>query len=292
MGAEYTWNFYAVVLDATFPHKSFKSDRFVCTMRIADPHAEVDKDGIVQHCTLMFFSKRFEDLPISQRVGDIVRVHRAYVQEYKGVKQFTSNIFFNSSWALFSPEAAPKAARGAKTANINDGAAHFRPFVYFGKSFSFENREHKFITQCRDWTAKTFAKHKTLTEKYITPLNELSVAGARKENDKYYDVDLQVKVCQVFKLDDYSSEIRVVDGGNQVWYCNILNLKYRYIKEGQFIRIRCATLEHHEKYNEGRSFGLKAYSNILSLPHPCALAKDMGVDEKKTIHDLEKSLLT
>jgi len=30
-------------------------------------------------------------------------VHRAHVQEYKGIKQFSANIFFNSSWALFSP---------------------------------------------------------------------------------------------------------------------------------------------------------------------------------------------
>jgi len=72
-------------------------------MRIADPHSQIDGEGIVKYCTLMFFAKRFEDLPISQRVGDIIRVHRAYVQEYKGIKQFTSNIFFNSSWALFSP---------------------------------------------------------------------------------------------------------------------------------------------------------------------------------------------
>jgi len=32
------------------------------------------------------FAKRYEDLPITQRVGDIIRVHRAYAGQYKGVK--------------------------------------------------------------------------------------------------------------------------------------------------------------------------------------------------------------
>jgi hypothetical protein len=29
-------NFYGVVLDASFPHKSFKSDKFICSLRVAD----------------------------------------------------------------------------------------------------------------------------------------------------------------------------------------------------------------------------------------------------------------
>lgn len=97
------YNFYAVVLDSGYPHKSFKSERYICSVKIADPDQAFDKEGVVEHCTLMLFAKKFEDLPICQRVGDIIRVHRATMQMYNGVKQFTSNIFFNSSWALFSP---------------------------------------------------------------------------------------------------------------------------------------------------------------------------------------------
>jgi Telomeric single stranded DNA binding POT1/CDC13 len=73
------FHFYAVVLDASFPHKSFKSDRYIVTLKIADPDQSIDKEGVVEHCTLMMFAKKFEDLPICQRVGDIIRVHRAHV---------------------------------------------------------------------------------------------------------------------------------------------------------------------------------------------------------------------
>ncbi len=72
------------------------------TMRIAEPDSEFDFEGEVNTCTLIMFAKKFEDLPVVQRVGDIIRVHRSYCGVYKDAKQFTCNIFFNSSWALFS----------------------------------------------------------------------------------------------------------------------------------------------------------------------------------------------
>lgn len=103
VGSSNTYNFYGVIVDASFPHKSYKSDRFVCSLKLTDPSMIINKEGIVETCTLVMFAKRFEDLPISQRIGDIIRVHRASCGTYKGNKQFTANVFFNSSWALFSP---------------------------------------------------------------------------------------------------------------------------------------------------------------------------------------------
>ena len=98
-------HFYAVILDAQFPHKSFRSEKYVVSFKIADASMNIDKkeDGHVEFCTLVMFANKFEDLPISQRVGDIIRVHRSSVGLYKGQKQFTANIFFNSSWAIFHP---------------------------------------------------------------------------------------------------------------------------------------------------------------------------------------------
>ena len=81
-------HFYAVILDAQFPHKSFKSDKYVCSLKIADPSCPIDKNGTgcIEFCTLVMFANKFEDLPISQRVGDIIRVHRASVGLYKSTK--------------------------------------------------------------------------------------------------------------------------------------------------------------------------------------------------------------
>jgi len=85
----------------------------------------------------------------------------------------------------------------------------------------------------RDWIGKTFTKHPVLSSKYITKLGDAAHFGAKREDSgKYYDFDLQVKVAQLFKLDEYSSEIRVIDESNQIWFCQVLNLKYRWLREG------------------------------------------------------------
>ncbi len=59
VGTDDTYHFYAVVLDASFPHKSYKSDRFICSIKIADPEQPMDNNGVIEHCTLVLFAKRF-----------------------------------------------------------------------------------------------------------------------------------------------------------------------------------------------------------------------------------------
>jgi hypothetical protein len=101
-----SYNFFAVIVDATYPHRAQfgKSDRFTCTLRIIDPEQYLSPEsGVIDACTLVMFANKFEDLPVSQRVGDIIRVHRATVQEYRGAKHFTACVNYNAAWALFSP---------------------------------------------------------------------------------------------------------------------------------------------------------------------------------------------
>ena len=58
VGEEDYYHFYAVVVDAQFPHKSFRTDRFVCTLRIIDPEQAMT-DGVVEFCTLVLFANKF-----------------------------------------------------------------------------------------------------------------------------------------------------------------------------------------------------------------------------------------
>ena len=57
-------NFYGVILDATFPHKSFKSERYICSLKIADPSLTIDKSGISGYVSVVFFANKFNDLPV------------------------------------------------------------------------------------------------------------------------------------------------------------------------------------------------------------------------------------
>ena len=58
-----------------------------------------------------------------------------------------------------------------------------------------------------------------LSNKFITPLSEVKEKFSKNEHGKFYDFDLQVKILQLFKIDDYSSEMRVTDDSGQIWFC-------------------------------------------------------------------------
>jgi hypothetical protein len=53
---------------------------------------------------------------------------------------------------------------------------------------------------------------------FITELADVASKGAEKPDGKFYDFDLQVKVMQKFKIDDYVSEIRVIDDSGDIWH--------------------------------------------------------------------------
>jgi hypothetical protein len=158
-------NVYGVVLDATFPHKSFKSSRYICTIKIADQSSPIDKNGICEPTSVVFFANKFDDLPVCQRIGDVVRIHRAGVTTYKDKRQLTVNICFNSSWALFPATPMPKATKGQEV----------EPIAFFGKSIHTTFPEIKLIKGLRKWTEKSFTNYTMMSSKYITPL--ANVAG-------------------------------------------------------------------------------------------------------------------
>ncbi len=122
------------MLEASFPHKSPTSGRFFCTLKVADFSSAVP-------CTLVLMANSFEELPIVQRVGDLIRVHRATVADYLGAKQLTARVYFNSSWTLFGLEGAPR--------------HEFVPFRYLGKSYSEVTKaEQRALRELRRWAAK------------------------------------------------------------------------------------------------------------------------------------------
>ena len=83
-------------------------EKYICSLKVVDPslHVKSQKgtgDGS-DYATVILYAKRFEDLPIVSRIGDIIRVHRATLRLYNHQRQFNASVFYNSSWALFSTE--------------------------------------------------------------------------------------------------------------------------------------------------------------------------------------------
>jgi hypothetical protein len=72
--------------------------------------------------------------------------------------------------------------------------------------------------------------------------------------------------------------MRCVDESGSLWHSQPFNAKYRLLKQGDYVRIRAATLSSHSTGYE-RTFGMRHYTNILLLPASCKLAQDMMFDE-------------
>lgn len=75
-------NFYAIVLEATYPHKNKSGKNFVASFKVADLSSKLDSHGVVDYVSVVMFAKRFEDLPVIQRCGEILRVHRGNVNTF------------------------------------------------------------------------------------------------------------------------------------------------------------------------------------------------------------------
>ena len=80
-------SFYGLIIDAGHPYKG--QNRYICTLKIVDPsyHPSVEtQTGNMKFGLVTCFAKRMEDLPVVRKIGDVIRVHRAIVKEYKGMK--------------------------------------------------------------------------------------------------------------------------------------------------------------------------------------------------------------
>jgi len=100
IGKEEPVSIYGVIVDAGHPYKGAK--RYICTLKIIDQTlcSRDESEEAVKFSLVTFFAHRMEDLPVVRKIGDIIRVHRAIVKEFKNIKQFTVSLS-HSSWCLF-----------------------------------------------------------------------------------------------------------------------------------------------------------------------------------------------
>ena len=182
VNADTSYNVFAIVVDATYPHLAHNSERYTCTLKIVDMGQKVTKDGSVETSTLVIFGNKFEDCPIVQRVGDIIRVHRVTVSEYHGFKMLTAKVNFTSSWVLFSPLSPQKTNNSRGLGFISDeDTCHsdqdeailtpkeFRPMAFSGKNHSPINlKEQNLIRELRIWLDKSTKSLQFLDTSKIT----------------------------------------------------------------------------------------------------------------------------
>jgi hypothetical protein len=79
-------------------------------VRIIDPSlfSEENKNGQLS-VSIKISGSTIESLPSFKRIGEILRLHRCNIGQYKHLKQFNANMNYGTSWVIF--EGIPRSNR-------------------------------------------------------------------------------------------------------------------------------------------------------------------------------------
>ncbi len=232
----------------------------------------VKKDGSVETITMVIFANKFEDCPIVQRIGDIIRVHRATVSQYQGTKMLTARVYFNSSWVLFSPLIPVAGTKSlgflSDEEDSDDQKKEFRPMAYFGKNFSpVDPHEQYLIRQLRLSLQKLSSSLKFIDTSKITMLSDIS-------QTEYFEYDLIVRVLHIFKSEDeQKSEVSFIDQSGEIWQAEIYTGKFRWLREGQIVKVKGAS--KYRQCDGSRRLFMKFSTNVLTIPNDMKVAEGL-----------------
>jgi len=224
-------HFYATIVDSSFPYRTEK--RSVVTCKVVD-HSLVKKGTVSEKdwVTVVFYAKNFEDLPIIQRIGDVLRVHRAEFQHFHDRKQLNVNLFFKGSWCLFVGNEKDEPLE-PKVVNEEKDPKFFThtPYNFSGKSFTWGAEDENLLKNLRKWTAETFAKNTVVSG----TVNQTEIDTAIKKKN---DFDLVGRVTALKNKDQYSNDVTLVDVNGQTWTANLFKKKFPHLAVGSNVRVR------------------------------------------------------
>ena len=297
-------NVYGVVVDASYPSNT--KDKWICSLKVVDvslhttDDEDLEKQKHFEHAIIVVYAKRFEDCPIVRQIGDVIRVHRANVKEYRGRKQFNVNVHYNSSWCLFGtkPEHAmvkdqesscdeempvDEKANGEDVVKI--GNSEYEPYKFSGKNYSLDMVAHKpLLRGLRKWALNYMGTNQCIQLNQYTQLEKLN------EQERGRDIDLLVKVLKVSEKDEQTLELRIKDNTNILWFLMLPKLKFGgiiNIRPGEIVRVRSVVKEVTTRRNV---ITAKATTNILKFVENAKVIRTM-TERIEELKDTEKILL-
>ena len=246
---------FGVIVDATFPYKVNK-ELYVCSLKIVDSSLNAGTKGS-SHASVVIYAKRFEDLPIVLRLGDVIRLHRATLRMYNDTRQFNVSVQWTGSWALYSTD---------KQTVLGGPSGDLTPFSWSGKKASSDKSEAAVITNLKKWASSYFSSNDGVTKDMYKPLNKAKAQTA--------DFDVVAKIIGVHEMDAYTNELKLKDGSGSVWYTLALKLKFPHLRVGQAVRVRSCSWD--ETSTAKQVLALSHYSNIMTFVASSRLAASLG----------------
>ena len=98
------------------------------------------------------------------RIGDIIRIHRANVRVYNGKRQFNVNMYYKSSWVLYSSDKLTPLGQ-----QVSD-----QPYAYSGKKPTQEKQDVAITQTLKKWVNQFFSTTNVIEDKQTTELKKAS----------------------------------------------------------------------------------------------------------------------
>ena len=232
------YNFYAVILDSTFPLEETNSKKYSCTLKLMDQTTNCltnpnDFNDTIIYLTIKSSEK--ENIPYIHHIGDIIRVHRGFYSP-KNKRNVYLNVCkdnkIKGSWCLYS---------------LNNNTTD--PYACSNKKFIVESQDKQIIEDNKTWVKNYLNKDKALIYPYQIKLESRLNGG----NDN----DLLVHVVKKVELDDQV----VLFVQDETDGCELHTYKYyNFIQENDVIRVRAY------KLFDNNNLILNEFGNILIVP--------------------------
>lgn len=129
---------------------------------------------------------------------------------YNGTKQFNANVYYKSSWALYSTDKNTPLGVPAGT-----GA-----YAHSGDKSSFSKRDSEIVNTLRKWS-NTVSSSTNIGDSGVT-----SLKNASKSSKQF---DCVARILQVHDLDEYTNELKLKDGSGEVFYTLALKVKFPHL---------------------------------------------------------------
>lgn len=258
------YNFYGIVIDATFPIKVFDNDNdyhLECYLRLIDTTSKITPD-MKDSINLIIKSSTIDKVPFIHRIGDIIRVHRGIYNPKNPSNQ--RNIYlqnlktngFKSAFTIFNGE---------------DNAKDKMPYFSSGESYTYELQDKLILENIRNYMKELFTKKNSLNYSYTFNLKDRFNEGSG---------DLLVYVVKKDELKD-STNFYIMDGTDR---CELRAFKYfNFIEENSVIRVRAVKIVDNDV------LVMNEFSNMLVVPPYSYLYKTFKNTLLKKYVDLKLS---
>jgi hypothetical protein len=244
-------NLYAVVLDASSPYFVKEIEKYMCVLKLIDDTVNPNeaKGKIPPYISLTCFSRNKADLPVIDRMGYVIRIHRGDTKKFSKSFQLNCDMGIKGAWILFDP---------------SEGST---PVKFSGRTYTFVEDDKKRVKEIRRFGDKFFKDNDA---------TEFASIGANVD-----EVDLMAMVMSRESSKKGYDKLTVFDGEEFI-KLDIEKPRFAHILNQDIVRIRGIM----QKKNE---FLVNDYSNVIRIDKDHSAAKELKKKVEKAKKDKKYS---